>query len=635
MKNNKQNNECRVHGTPHRAANKTLLFMVFASLLLIIWHVWVYGPTGQAVRPELSQKAFPVLLGNEIWDMIFNGHGLLAELKDILPYFIIGILLAGFIRTYKLAVKLRRTLNRHGFFSIFLASLIGLLTPLCACGTLTTAVSLLFAGLPLAPVMSLLVTSPLMSPTTYLITLSDLGPEWTVIRTIAAFLMGIFAGVLTHLIRNKGFQTETIFIEGAVPRGDFHDDNYPDERLRCNCREKFGNRIAARTGNMFIVFLAKSSEMLWLVGKYVLIGVAMGIIVQRYMPYEWIYKLFGQEDKLSIIWITFGSVPIFLHQISASSILYHIKSTLDGTMNGGAGLAFLIGGPVTAMPTMIMFWTIFRKRVFFLYIFVCIVGTILIAYSFQHLVFTKYVDTGNPVLRVVRSISGGGSAVITKATHDKHVRIVMDPGGKGIIATYNNSVEGQGGVVFDSGGERFMEGSANKYDNRRYIRNVAAWLEEYNVSGSTRNILIYNMAGGSGTDRDAFSRSAYESIETKDGFKIKLTDRKETPQISRSLLEQYSQLWIIFGESGPACYFSDAELETITGFSQYGKGLLIAAGRHQDGAKDFPAANRLSSRFGVTFSGSVENAEEIRVSTSFYFFSRMSEILERYYRMIR
>ncbi len=632
MKNHKHNDECRIHGTSHRGANRTLLFMVFASFLLIVWHVWFYGPTGQAIRPGLSQRPFPVVLGNEIWDMVFSGHGLLAELKDVFPYFIIGILLAGFIRTYKLTMKLRRTLNRYGFLSIFLASLIGILTPLCACGTLTTAVSLLFAGLPLAPVMSLLVTSPLMSPTTYFLTLSDLGPEWTVIRTFAAFLMGIFAGVLTHLIRNRGFQTDIIFIEGAIPGGDFHDENYPDGRLRCNCKEKFGNRIAARTNNMFLVFLAKSSEMLWLVGKYVLIGVAMGSIVQRYMPYEWIYKLFGQEDKLSIIWITLGSVPIFLHQISASSILYHIKSTLDGTMNGGAGLAFLIGGPVTAMPTMVMFWTIFKKRVFFLYLFVCVAGTIMIAYTFQYLVFTPHVDTGNPVLRGVRSISGGSSAVITKAQNGKHVRIAMDPEGKGIIATYNNSVEGHGGVVFDSGGDRFMEGSADKHDNRRYLENIAAWLEENNVSGSRRNILIYNTAGGLEADRDPFSRSSFESLEKKEGFNIKLTDRKEIPQISKSLLEQYSQLWIIFGETGSACCFSDAELITITGFSQDGKGLLIVAGKYHEGTEDLTAVNRLSSRFGVVFSGSVKNAGEIRVSKSFNFFNRMSEVLERFYK---
>jgi hypothetical protein len=101
------------------------------------------------------------------------------------------------------------------------------------------------------------------------------------------------------------------------------------------------------------------------------------------------------------------------------------------------------------------------------------------------------------------------------------------------------------------------------------------------------------------------------------------------------LLEQYSQLWIIFGETGPACCFSDAELKTITGFSQDGKGLLIAAGKHHEGTEDLTAVNRLSSGFGVTFSGSVKNAEELRVSTSFYFFSRASEILERFYKKMR
>jgi uncharacterized membrane protein YraQ (UPF0718 family) len=328
---------------------------------------------------------------------MFNAHGILAELWDVFPYFIIGILLAGYIRTYKIAVKLQTKLRRYGILSVVLASFVGILTPLCACGTVTTAVSLLFAGLPLAPVMSLMVTSPLLSPSTYLLTLNDLGPEWTVIRTIAAFFMGIFAGVVTHVLRNRGFQSHSIFIEGAVPRGDLHDESYPNERLRCNCKEKFGHRVAAKTKNMFVIFLAKSSEMLWLVGKYVLVGVVIGAIVERYMPKDWIQILFGQKGAMSIIWVTLGSVPMFLHQISASSILYHIKSSLGGTLDGGAALAFLIGGPVTAVPTMIMFWTIFRKRVFFLYMSICLVGTLLIAFAFQFLVFVPFTDMGNPL----------------------------------------------------------------------------------------------------------------------------------------------------------------------------------------------------------------------------------------------
>lgn len=547
----KSNEECQVHSAPSRTANRTLLLMVLASLGLIVWHVWTYGPSKGAATGSV-QRSFPLLLARELWDLAFNPHGIVAELWDVFPYFIVGILLAGYIRTYKLAVKMQARLKRYGVLSIFLASFVGILTPLCACGTLTTAISLLFAGLPLAPVMALLVTSPLLSPSTFLLTLNDLGPEWTVIRTVAAFTMGVFAGVVTHLLRDKGFRTENVFVEGGIIRGDFHDEAYPDERLRCNCKEKFGNRVAARTGNKFLIFLAKSYEMIWLVGKYVLVGVAIGAIVERYLPHKWIYHLFGRTDPLNIIWITFGSVPIFLHQISASSILYHIKSSLHGTLDGGAALAFMIGGPVTAMPTMVLFWTVFKRRVFFLYLFICLAGTVLIAYAFQFLVFVPHVDTGSPLLRGVGSLSGGPSAIIDK--QNKNVRIVMDPDGKSMIAVAVNDLGGQGGVVFDAGFTRFSNGTVDRYNNRTYVANVADWLEQNNDSTVKGNILLYDTYESSGLDTHMFA-DVVSALRSK-GFKVRISNRREMPLLSGQALEGQGQLWMIFGEAGPAAQLS-------------------------------------------------------------------------------
>jgi uncharacterized membrane protein YraQ (UPF0718 family) len=633
MKNHDRKNKCQIHEVPSSAGNKALISMVLVSFALVAWHVWVYGPTSQPARPDTYRSSFFVLLGIEIWDLIFSKSGIIAELKDIVLYFLFGILLAGFIRTYKLAIKLRNSLIRYNLLSIFMASFVGILTPLCACGILTTVITLLFAGLPLATAMALLVSSPLISPSAYLLTLNDLGPQWTVIRVAASFLMGIFAGVLTHSIRNKGFQTGALFVEGAIHEGNFHDQNYPDERLRCNCKKKFGNRVAARTENKFIIFLAKSSDMLWLVGKYLLVGIAIGTIVNRYVPSEWIYSLFGREDSLNIIWITIGAIPVFLHQISASSILYNVKNTLDGTLNGGAGLAFLIGGPVTAIPTMVMLWAMFKKRVFFLYMFISIFGTILLAYSFQYFVFTPYVDIDNPLLKDVSSISGGSSTVISKT--GRNIRIVIDPGGKGMIAVYDGYMEGEGIVVFDAGFERFLDISAEMYDNRKYIHNIAERLEDNNSSANERTILIYDTFHNSGFDKNSFNKSVPIILRKKGEFKVKLTDRKETPEITEQLLDSYSQLWIYFGESGSKEYFSKAELETIYRFVEGGRGMLIVTGKHTDGVENYwAAANQISSRFGVQFSGITENKEELRVSTLYNFFYRMSEILERVYRLM-
>jgi len=615
----KPKDECQIHGSHGSHGNWMLAGMTLASLALMVWHLKVYGPSGHGVTAGDGSDTFTALLGKEIWDLLFNKHGIIAELREVLPYFIVGVLLAGYLRTFKVAVKLQATLRKYGIASVFLASFIGIITPLCACGTLTTAISLLFAGIPLAPVMSLMVTSPLLSPSTYLITLNDLGPEWTAIRTVSAYMMGVFAGLVTYqMSKRPGFQKNDIFVEGAIIRGDFHDDDYPDERLRCNCRRNFGNRVAVNTGNKFLVFLAKSSEMLWTVGKYILVGVVVGAVVERYMPTNWIYNFFGRKDPLNIVWITLASVPMFLHQVSASSILSHIKSALDGTLDGGAALAFMIGGPVTAVPTMVLFWTFFRKRVFALYMFVCLSGTLLIAYTFQFLIFVPGVDLGNPLMKDVSSISGGSSAVISKS--GSNARMVMDPHGKGVIATYTNDVDGHGAIVFDASPARFNSVSPDGTDNRKYILNIADWLEQSVNSQPQKSILVYSLSGTAPLEADLPAELA------RAGFTVKTAGRKDTPRITERMLADYSQIWLFFDDSGHTGLSSE-ELTLLAGHNEKSKGMLIvAAAATSPNAVEQPA-NALASRYGIHFGGSANNDGKLEVSVASSLLGRTSELL--------
>ncbi len=610
---------CQVHGHHGKSGNRMLAGMILVSLALIIWHVWTFGPSGNMAVVDTASGSFPLQLGTEMWDLFFNRKGVVPELWEVFPYFLVGILLAGYLRTFKVAAKLQMKLRKYGVMSVFLASFVGIITPLCACGTMTTAISLLFAGIPLAPVMALMVTSPLLSPSTYLITLNDLGPEWTVIRTVSAFSMGIFAGLVTHYMgRASGFGRNDIFIEGAIVRGDFHDDDYPDERLRCNCRRTFGNRVAVRTANKFVIFLAKSSEMLWVVGKYVVVGVFIGAVVERYLPKEWIYRFFGGDDPFNIVWVTLASVPLFLHQISASSVLAHIKSSLDGTLDNGAALAFMIGGPVTAVPTMVMFWTFFKKRVFALYMFVCLSGTLLITYGFQLSLFAPGVDLGNPLLKGVGSLSGGQSAVIGK--HDPNVRMVMDPTGSGLIAVYSNDLEGKGNIVFDTLPGRFDASALERYDNRTYIANIAAWLDQGAGSPPGRSILVYDLSGGA-AQKEPLARE----LDAK-GYTVRVADRNVLPHLSAADVASYGQIWFMFAP-GDRGGLSEEELRTVVAYHAKGKGMLLVAATPQAGAGAQQQANSVAARFGVTFTGSVTEDEKLRVSVASNLINRASELL--------
>lgn len=619
---------CEVHDGHARKANRMLLGMVAGCLGLISWHVWMYGLSSSTVSGAVSGP-LPLLIAQEIRDLLFNGHGIAAEVRDVLPYFLVGIILAGYIRTFKIAVKLQASLRKYGTLSIVVASLVGIITPLCACGTITTAVSLLFAGLPLAPVMSLMVTSALLSPSTYLITLNDLGPEWTVIRTVSALAMGLFAGAVTLFLCRKGFDRGGLFVEGAVVPGDFHDEDYPIEHLRCNCRQKFGNRVAVRSGSRFLVFLAKTSEIAVTVGKYVLVGIAIGAIVERYIPNEWVFRLFGRRDPLNVVWITLASVPMFLHQISASSILSHIKSSLHGTLDGGAALAFMIGGPVTAVPTMVLFWTIFKKRVFALYMFVCLAGTVLIACAFQWLVFVPGVDTGNRLFKGVTSLAGGTSAILSK--EGRLVRIALDPAERSLVATYSNDLENHGGVVFDAGFGRLAAAAAGVGDDRRYVTNIAAWLEQAGSSSERGKVLVY-LASGTGSDRALAGSIA--GVLRQSGHDAVPADRASLPSLTDAALAGVAQVWLLLPDPAEPGQLTDAELELITRFNRQGGGMLVAlAGGNGVPEADSPAG-RLLARYGVSLNGTADNGERISLGGASRLFASASELLGRILRIV-
>jgi len=354
--------------------------------------------------------------------------------------------------------------------------------------------------------------------------------------------------------------------------------------------------------------------MLWLVGKYIIVGVVIGAIIERYMPSDWIYYFFGRKDPLNVLWVTLGSVPMFLHQLSASSILFHIKSSLNGTLDSGAALAFMIGGPVTAIPTMVMFWTLFRRKVFMLYMFICLSGTLLITYSLQALFFVPGIDTGNSLFKGVGSLSGGNSAVISKQS--EHARIAMDPADKPLVATYNNPLGNEGGAVFDAGSSRFLAGNIDLFDNRRYIENIADWLEQNSSSAAKGSILAIDLSSGNSgiTGSNLLSKTALVDRN------YRFTNRSETPVISTKLLEQQSQVWLFFDGNG---VLLGEEIKALAAFSQGGGSLLVVSGNDSRLAE----VNRLALQFGVKFYGRAQQEEKIHVAVAAPLLYRAAEVI--------
>lgn len=318
-------------------------------------------------------------LVQEIIALVLELQGNLAH---IFPFFILGVALDSIIRTFKLHVKLRKAIEKFGYLAIPGATLVGTMSPLCACGILPIAVSLLINGVPLAPVMALLISSPLMSLSGYTLTAWELGKDWADAKLVSSIFMGLFAGYVTLLFQEKYFKFQQLF-KGEPPKHDPHDHD-AEPNIRCLCNEKFSNRLAREGKNKFIVFGAKFWEGFVTIGKYTLIGLLVEIIGLRYLPSELIEKVIYSRSLWTIPVVVFVSVPLHINQITAAAVLYgFVEKGMQ--IPWGVGMAFLIGGPVTALPVIAVFLSLFNKRVFYLYLGICVIGSIIVGYTFYFL----------------------------------------------------------------------------------------------------------------------------------------------------------------------------------------------------------------------------------------------------------
>ncbi len=312
-------------------------------------------------------------------------HEMWEELLYILPYLAIGVLFEAIIRTFKWHVKIRHALTRFGHFSIVMATVLGVASPLCACATLPLVISLLLAGLPLAPAMALLITSPLMSPASYTMLSGMLGVQWATLIVVCAVSLGLFGGVVTQILRRYGFDEENIFRK-KLPQGNFHDPDYPVEELRCDCGKQLSHRVDRCTHNKFLVFLARFWEGSIKIGKFALIGLVIEVVASFFIPTSWLTNLLTEGGMLDAVVLMFATIPLHLPQVTAASMLFGFYLPDPGQLiplAKGPGIAMLVGGPVTALPVMAIFISMFKKRVLILYLVLCVVGTLTLATIFH------------------------------------------------------------------------------------------------------------------------------------------------------------------------------------------------------------------------------------------------------------
>jgi uncharacterized membrane protein YraQ (UPF0718 family) len=300
------------------------------------------------------------------------------EVANMWWFFLLSIVLVGVIKGYKLDLRLRDAINRAGSWGIVVAVGVGMVSPLCACGILPVVITLAIIKTPLAPLMALLATSPVMGPDALILTWSALGMEWAVLKVVGAAVLGLSVGLITQLLIRQGY------LAGNMVR--LKPKYNPDGTL-APARE-IGAEAGIHVKSMIIVPRASKLHFIFertldaglFVGKFLLLAIVLEAIIVTLVPVSWITALVGQKRFLSLVLAALIGLPLPANQIPIIPIM---AGLLQRGIDPGAALTLFLAGPVTSLPALIALAGMFKKRVLVVFLGVSLTVSILLGWLFQ------------------------------------------------------------------------------------------------------------------------------------------------------------------------------------------------------------------------------------------------------------
>ena len=295
------------------------------------------------------------------WQQFFDVIWL--EVGQMWWIFLLSVLLVGLIKGYKLDLKIRDSIVRSGSYAIPLAVAIGMVSPLCSCGILPVFITLAMVGTPLAPLMALLVTSPVMGPDALLLTWSSLGAEWALYKFVGAAILGLGAGFSVLFLERRGWLGSEMILLKPIYRQDGSLAPAADMGAEIGVHVK-RMQIVPRASKLRFIF-DRSLDAALFIGPYLLLAIVLEALMVTLIPVAWIKLLVGAKSFWSLLMAALIGLPLPTNQIPLIPIL---SGLLTMGIDKGAAYTLLLAGPVTSLPAMIALGAMFKRRLLIVFV---------------------------------------------------------------------------------------------------------------------------------------------------------------------------------------------------------------------------------------------------------------------------
>lgn len=415
---------CAVSAISYVYANDLSAFALFRYGLL-----QPQGITGEEVKIAEINTPVSWNIPQVIWFIYIKGAAVLTEL---LPYWLIGMLIAGTLMTFVPWEKVKKRLGHGRLGSNALAGACGSIVPICSCGIVPVLAGMVQAGIPLGPTMAFLIMAPMANIPTVILTAGILGWKLAIARVLGGFAIALgVSSVLSYWQSKERFLRRFIKLNiapslpPALQQFAFQTAmtlskapyKLPADALAPGQEEKlyllaeagildrdkegmwhlpqtkgFSSAgtaacFALPTGDAKLTLpqgLKKAVSTGWdfflQLNYYLVMAMLIAGAIKVLIPTSVIVNFVGGESLNSVI--VAAGVAVVAYVCTYVEVPTALALIHKG-MGGGATLAYLLGGPGLSLPSWVLLSGVFKLRVLVLYIVLSFLGCVIAGYLFN------------------------------------------------------------------------------------------------------------------------------------------------------------------------------------------------------------------------------------------------------------
>ena len=272
------------------------------------------------------------------------------------PSLLAGFIVAGVLTLLITERMVYNHMGRSNFAQVCKAAIFGVPLPLCSCSVLPVAASLRQYGAGRGSTISFLTSTPQIGVSSIFVTWRMLGPLFTLIRCVAAFVSGVLCGIGVELFSGEGQNDDE-------PQDSNQDScGCPRKSNQEPVKDKVEPGIKIKQAIRY-AFVTLPSDM----GRSILLGLFLSGVLTAFLPQNYFSNTFIGNEFLSMIVMLIVGLSIY---VCSSGSVPIVISLIAGGISPGAGLVFLVTGPATNAAAIVTIIKIVGAKATIVYLFI-------------------------------------------------------------------------------------------------------------------------------------------------------------------------------------------------------------------------------------------------------------------------